>query len=113
MRAGTLRKRLLIQRRSMSQDSSGAQVSTWTDYATVWAEIDPISDVAKFYAGAQQAGVTHTITTRYFPALANPIEVAAMRGVFEGRYFTFRAPQDEGERHRELVLKATEGLVGA
>jgi len=113
MRAGDLRHKLLIQKRNTSQDSSGAQVRTWTDYVTVWADIQPISDVAKFYAGAMQAGVTHTVTMRYQAELADPVAVAAMRGVWEGRYFTFSAPKDEGERHRQLELKATEGLVNA
>src|SRR5882672_1701012 len=111
MRAGDLRHQLLIQRRSTAQDSSGAQVRTWVDVITVWADIQPISAVEKFYGGAQQAGVTHTILMRYHPELVDPVAVAAMRGVWEGRYFTFSAPRDEGERHRQLELNATEGLV--
>jgi len=43
LRIGTLRKRLLLQSRSTAQDSSGGQSVTWTDVATVWGEIQPLT----------------------------------------------------------------------
>ncbi|HCZ15773.1 MAG TPA: head-tail adaptor, partial [Candidatus Accumulibacter sp.] len=39
--AGTLRKRITLQQQSLSVDSYGQQVITWTDVATVWASLEP------------------------------------------------------------------------
>jgi SPP1 family predicted phage head-tail adaptor len=116
--AGNLRRRLQIQTRTTSQDASGAQVRTWSNYLLVWADIEPVSAAQKFYAGGEQADVTHTITVRWRSELADPLTVAAMRGVYTpgsgpARYFTFKAPREEGEKHRWLEIDATEGLVSA
>jgi SPP1 family predicted phage head-tail adaptor len=119
MQAGELRKRLKIQQRVTTQDSSGAQLRTWSDYITsttdhcIWAEIEPISAAMKFYAGAEQAALTHTITIRYRTDLADPLAVSAMRGIYNNRYFYFKTPRDEGERHRWLEIDAQEGLISA
>lgn len=43
MQSGLLRKRLTIQQRSTSQDDYGQQLTSWTDFATVWGEVVPSS----------------------------------------------------------------------
>ena len=41
--AGTLARRIKIQRPSTVKDSLGAPSRTWIDVATVWADIQPLS----------------------------------------------------------------------
>lgn len=66
MRAGTLRHRITIQRRSAEQDpNTGAMVEGWSDLATVWANVEPLS-VREFIASrGEQAEITARITIRY------------------------------------------------
>ncbi len=63
--AGRLRHKVLIQNQSISQDpDTGAEVVAWSDHATVWAEVAPLS-VREFVAAqAVNSEVTTRITIR-------------------------------------------------
>jgi head-tail adaptor len=118
MRGGQLRKRIQLQTRSASQDTSGSQSRSWSNYAIVWAEIEPLSASEKFYAGQLAASVSHQITIRFNPQLASlidPLKVAQMRGVYTSRgvnrYFYFSPSENEGERNRYLIIPANEGAA--
>lgn len=39
--AGKLRDRVTLQQKSVARDSYGAEIVTWTDVCTVWAEREP------------------------------------------------------------------------
>ena len=41
--AGRLRDRITIKTKSVTRDSYGAEVVTWTDLATVWAAVESLS----------------------------------------------------------------------
>lgn len=105
MRAGELRKRVLIQQRSTGQDTSGGQLTTWSDVATVWAAIEPMSGRELINAAAAQSEATHTVLLRYRPGI-----VPAMRINYQSRLFDIKAVLDENERHRMLTLICAEGL---
>ena len=111
MQAGKLRKRLVVQWRDATVDTAGQQATSWADLFSAWAEISPATGAELFYAGAEQAKVTHMITMRYRAELANPLTVAAYRGVYKGRYFNFAASVNEDERNRMITIAATEGLA--
>lgn len=66
MRAGQLRQRVLLQRKSYEQDQkSGTMVEAWQDVANVWASIEPLS-VREFIASkAIQAEITARAVIRY------------------------------------------------
>ena len=110
LRAGTLRHRLVIQRRTATQDSVGGQSTAWTTIATVWAEISPLSGREQLAAQAVQAEITHQITVRWQPLFANPKVVASYRGLDNGRIFNISSSINQDERNRIVVLQATEGL---
>lgn len=110
MRSGALRKRILLQKRDVTTDSYGGQVSTWSDVATVWGEITPLSGRELFAAQAVQSEVSHQITLRYRPELDIPAVVVAMRAVYNGRNFNIHASLNEDERNRQITLMASEGL---
>lgn len=41
MQAGKLRHRIKLQTKSVTRDSFGGEVITWSDVITVWAELEP------------------------------------------------------------------------
>ena len=115
MRAGDLRRRVLIQIHSTTQDTFGQQVTTWTDWLTnVPADIQPLSGRELIAAQAVNAEVTHMIVIRYHPQMADPIKVAAMRVIYVNagvtRYFNVASSINEDEKNRTINLMATEGL---
>lgn len=106
MRAGQLRKRIRLQQRSSAQDSSGEQVHVWSDVATVWAEISPVTGRELQAAGAVQQEASHTVTMRYRAGLD-----ASMRILYGTRIFNIVAPPiDEDERHRQFTVLCSERL---
>lgn len=104
MRIGRLNKRVTFQQPAAARDAYNQPSGAWTDVATCWASIEPLSAKESFLAGAAQSAVTHKITIRYRAGLT-----AAMRAVYLGRYFSIQALIDRGERHRLLEVLATEG----
>lgn len=110
MRSGDLRHRVTFQRRSTVTDSFGAQSETWTDVATAWADISPLSGRELLAAQAVNVEISHTVTIRYQAQFAGPKAVAAMRIVYGDRIFNIHSSLDVDERHRELKLTCSEGL---
>ena len=43
VRAGILRDRITIQERSNTRNSVGEKIDSWSDVATVWAQVRPVS----------------------------------------------------------------------
>ena len=105
MRAGTLRRQVLIQSRSSALDGFGQKVRAWTDLASVWADIQPLSGRELEVARAVQAEVTHQVTIRYRTGLSD-----LMRLVYQGRYFNVNSVIDTDTQHKQLLLLCTEGL---
>ncbi len=65
MKAGSLRHRVTLQRLTITQDSSsGDTTESWTDVATVWAAIEPLSARDFIAAQAEQSKVTARIVIR-------------------------------------------------
>ncbi len=60
-----LRYRITIQQQSNAQDAFGEQVRSWTDVATVWAEILPLNGKEMFSAQANQNQVSSKIIIRH------------------------------------------------
>lgn len=105
MQSGQLRKRLTIQQRSAAQDSYGQPLTTWTDVATVWGAVEPLSGRELMAAEAVQAEVTHQVVIRYRPGIS-----AKMRIAYGARLFDIQNVLDENERHRILTLLCLEGM---
>lgn len=66
MKAGKLRHRVTIQAKALTQDPvSGAMAESWSDVATVWASVEPLSVRDLIAARAQQSEMTARVTIRY------------------------------------------------
>ena len=106
MRTGSLRRRISIQRRDMTQDDYGQPSLTWVNVVDAWAEIQPLSGRELEIAQAMNAEVTHQVTIRYREGIT-----AAMRIVYQSRYFNITSPPlDVYMRHKEMQLMCSEGL---
>lgn len=106
MEAGKLRHRITIQQRSSTQDSYGQPLVAWTDVATVWCAIDPLSGRELLAAEAVQSEITHKVVMRYRSGIN-----AKMRVLYGSRIFDIQNVLDENERHRTLTLLCLEGLT--
>ena len=98
MRAGLLRNRVTIQTRSETTDDFGEIDFSWSNSATVWASVEPLS-------GREQAGatVTHKITMRYKSGV-NPKD----RISFDSRTFEIESVRNYRERDISLELMCRE-----
>ena len=105
LQAGELNRHITLQTRASSQDSYGQQAATWSDWATCWAHIRPISGREVMTAQAINAETTHVITIRYRPGVT-----AAMRAVFGSRLFNILAVTEPEMAHVTLELLCSEGL---
>ena len=115
MRAGDLRRRILIQSPSTGQDAYGEPLTVWTNVfaagdGKIYAEIVPLSGRELFAAQAVQSETSHKITARYRVEFANPKTVAGMRAVYNGRLFNISGAINAYDRNRTVELLATEGL---
>jgi SPP1 family predicted phage head-tail adaptor len=110
MRTGAMRRRITLQSRDATVDANGGQVTSWTNVATVWASIEPLSVRELLAAQSVQSEISHKITLRYQPALASMKALAAMRALYGTRIFSIAGGMNLDERNRELDLLATESL---
>lgn len=103
MRAGELRHRVTIQQKTFSRDSYGGETITWTDVATVWAAVEPISGREYFTAQQTQAEVTTRIRIRHRAGIT-PV----MRVLWGTRLYDIISVIEVKERNREIHLMCQE-----
>lgn len=109
--SGPLRHRVSIQVRKTTQDTFGGQSVEWETVLTgVPCEVLPMSGREMMAGQGLQVEVMHTVRMRYTSALASPVQAAARRLVYQGRFFNILNAQNVGERNRFLVLTCSEGL---
>jgi len=94
---GRLRHRVTLQQPVDADDGSGGTTRTWSDVATLWARIEPLSADERVAAGRIEAAADHRIVIRWRAGVT-----AAMRFSFGTRVFEIRGVTDRDERHRFL-----------
>ncbi len=105
MRAGKLNKRVTIQDKSASQNSYGEEVITWTDFAKVWAAVEPLRG-REFLEGKQiTAEVSTRIRIRYRSGI-----LPEMRVVYGSIIYDIHPPINLDECNREIHLMCQEIL---
>jgi SPP1 family predicted phage head-tail adaptor len=104
MRSGALRHRVLLQSRVETQDATGDPVVTWSDVATVWAEILPLSGREVRVENTILAEVNMKIRIRFYPGV-----IPKMRAVHEGVNYDITYVQNMAQMDRELVLWCESG----
>lgn len=110
MRVGKLNKRVLLQSPGGTRDAVGERTTTWSDVATVWAQIEPLSVKEQIAAAQARGSVTHKILIRYSATVVAITH--AWRVKYGTRIFTVDGPArniNEGNRYLELIC--IEGLA--
>ncbi|MCK4624074.1 MAG: phage head closure protein [Phycisphaerae bacterium] len=64
MNPGKLRHRLVLSKRTFTQDAAGEQHATWATQATVWGSVEPLSGRELLVAQELQANVSHRVRIR-------------------------------------------------
>ena len=101
--AGELNKRIILQIAQLKQDSYGEPIETWTDIATVWANIIT-SGGREFYAAQKMnAETTAVIKMRYRAAMHTRFRIK-----YGNRYFEILSIADPEEHHESLLLSCKE-----
>lgn len=108
MRAGQLRERVTIQRKSVTRDGFGAEVVTWPDLVTVWANVRSTDGTEGVESTVDQvvATISHSVLIRYRAGLS-----PAMRVVWRGKALQILSIVENDNRQRQLILKCSE-IVG-
>ena len=112
MHANECRHTIQIQNKSVSLDAYGQQVNTWTTLVTTKASIRAAGRSSEKVSGGQiTSSLTHTIATRYQAALGEPIAMAAMRILFNGRVINILSTRILEEKNQWIVFDCVEGSL--
>ena len=103
MKIGQLRHRITVQQLSKARNSMGEEEPGWTNFATRWASIEPISGREYFTAQQVNAEITHRVRMRYLKGMEN-----TMRFLYGTRIFQVKVIMNAEERNRELEILCTE-----
>ena len=71
VKAGRLRHRLTIQTHTVSQDGFGEPDKTWSDLATVWADVRPLRGREYLEARGEQGALFYLVTMRKYSTPIN------------------------------------------
>ena len=108
MRAGTLRHRVTLQSPAGSRDSVGERTTTWTDVATVWASVSPLTARELIAAGQPMGEVSHRVRMRHAAVIA--ALDSSWRVKFGERCLVVQGVRNIDERGREFELLCSEGV---
>jgi len=103
MQAGKLRNRITIQTYTDSIASNGETTKTWTTFATVFAEIRPISGRELVMAGKVQGELSHVIKIRFISGV-----LSKMRITDGTRTFEIVAAVPDRTNSRDLIITANQ-----
>lgn len=110
MKAGALTRRVTLQDKSSGEDADGFPTTAdWSDVATVWAEVKPLSLRAREYyqAAGIEAEKAVQVTIRYRPGVTEN-----MRVLFGTHTYDIWAALDTEMKHVEWVLICREVTTG-
>ena len=65
MRAGTINRRVAIDEPVVTRDETGGEAIDWVEYATVWAQIEPLRGREALINGANVAQMDTRIRIRW------------------------------------------------
>ncbi len=107
MHIGDLDQRITIQELTTSRGSSGEEISTWTDWQTVWAKVETSSGSEKFYSPQLVSEATHKIKMRYLIAVK-----PTMRVYWRNREMDILYVDHSRIRQGEMYLLCSEVVLG-
>jgi SPP1 family predicted phage head-tail adaptor len=105
LRAGRLLHQVVIERKTETQSSTGAPIETWSTFATVWANMMPLSGKEFLRAEQLQSSIQATCVIRWLDGV-----VPTMRVVFKGLKYNISAILADPRFARHLTLMLEQGL---
>lgn len=106
MRAGRLTERLVFEQQATSQNAIGENVGTWSTFATVWGEAEPLRGREFFASGQMHASAEVRFRIRYRADIDE-----TMRIDWRGKKYEIVAPpMNVGGRRVELEIMAASGI---
>jgi SPP1 family predicted phage head-tail adaptor len=116
MNVGKLRHRVKLQTRTDAQDpDTGAITQGWSDVATVWASVEPLSAREFIASQATQAKVTARVTIRYRADVVPTMRLVHLKMGTEVLYNVegVLADKDSGVEYLTLVCSSGDNESGA
>lgn len=108
LNAGRLNRRVTIQVRSDPLDGYGDSRPTWTDVATVWAHVEPLSGKELAEAQVFVADASLNVTIRYRTDVSLTPKNRLLLGT---RELAIVSVLDKDELHEQLLLLCSERVV--
>lgn len=106
LRAGLLSKRVTLQTLVRTADAGGGATETWSDTATMWARVAPLTGTERFAAQQIQSGLSTEVEIRYRTGV-----VPQQRFTFAARLFYIEQVINPRERNRSLICMCAERNV--
>ena len=103
MKIGSLRHRVTIESQTTTQDAYGGEVITWSEVATVWAAVEPLSGREFMDGRRQEAEINTRIRIRYRSGL-----LPGMRVTWGDHTYDIEAVIERESRRREIWLMCRE-----
>lgn len=105
MRSGALRNPMTVQRATVTRDSHGQEVRSWSRIGKTWGEIVASEGREFVDGGGTEQHVTHEVWIRYFRGLQ-----ASDRLLHDGRTFHVQRVTDHMGRREKMRVFVTEVL---
>lgn len=103
MRAGKLRHKVTLQSKSETRDDTGQVFRDWSDTATIYASVEPLSGRELVNAQAIESETTYRITIRHLAGVTTEQRIK-----FGSRYFEILSVINPEERNIMLQLMCKE-----
>lgn len=102
LEAGDLDRRITIQQATSVADAFGEPIETWSDLATVWAEVVPLGGREFFEARQVNAEQTARFRIRYRADITRE-----MRVLYDGKTYGIEAAEEDRRYARLEALLIT------
>jgi SPP1 family predicted phage head-tail adaptor len=102
MEIGKLNRLVTLQQPSTTQDAAGQPAPTWSDLASVWANIRYLSGMETIKAGAETAVVNASIRIRYRSDVTAAMRVSIGETVFQIKAVM---PDEAGRQFVDLAVE--------
>ena len=103
MRAGELRHQIVIQTPTETQNASGSVSTSWGTFATVFADVRPLSSRETFQMDQDVAERTVRFFIRYISGITHKMRIS-----YDSRVFDIRTVINTGARDRSIEIIAVE-----
>ncbi len=106
IRSGQLRKRIVIQEKTVTRDATNDEVITWGTFGSRWAKFRALRGRELFEAQQLNASIDTEFSCRFLAGVT-----AEMRVLLGSRIFPIVSPPiDPDGRGRELILLTRENV---